>query len=332
MFTLFLQKHGFVEPVKYEITYTKFSAGEIKLALPAEACGDLQHTESLTVYARLNSSDDIMALAMLNDALIQAKPKKFIRRSLVIPYMPYGRQDRVCNPGEAASGLVFATLVNGLTFDEVVTFDPHNPTVFDYQIFTGQYVPQEEILCQYFTGLCYAEMHGVENPHVTFMMENFTDPDTILGTRPYLKELIPQYVVVAPDKGARKKAEKVTNSVFGGKCIYANKVRNPETMEITSTEILPAEDGQDIHIEGKHLIVVDDICDGGRTFIELAKELRKHNPASLTLYITHAIFSRGVAELKEYYDMIIHTDSIRGHEQYTDGTICIPFFENSQPS
>jgi phosphoribosylpyrophosphate synthetase len=60
--------------------------------------------------------------------------------------------------------------------------------------------------------------------------------------------------------------------------------------------------------EGRDCIIVDDICDGGRTFIEIAKQLPNTN--SLTLVITHGIFSKGLKELEAYFDKIITTNSL----------------------
>lgn len=52
-------------------------------------------------------------------------------------------------------------------------------------------------------------------------------------------------------------------------------------------------------------VVIDDICDGGATFISVAKTLKKLNPhITLNLAITHGIFSKGLDELKQYYDTI----------------------------
>ena len=52
-------------------------------------------------------------------------------------------------------------------------------------------------------------------------------------------------------------------------------------------------------------VVIDDICDGGATFISVAQSLKKLNPnISLNLAITHGIFSKGLEELSQYYDSI----------------------------
>ena len=94
--------------------------------------------------------------------------------------------------------------------------------------------------------------------------------------------------LVAPDAGARKKLE-------GTGIIVAGKTRNPSTGEITGTVIKKNEK----LIEGSNLLIVDDICDGGRTFIELAKVLLEKGAASVDLYVTHGIFSKGLTPLYE---------------------------------
>jgi ribose-phosphate pyrophosphokinase len=57
-------------------------------------------------------------------------------------------------------------------------------------------------------------------------------------------------------------------------------------------------------------VIVDDICDGGRTFIELAKVIIAQNQeAKIYLVVTHGIFSAGFSELTNYFDGIYTTNS-----------------------
>ena len=79
------------------------------------------------------------------------------------------------------------------------------------------------------------------------------------------------------------------------------KHRDVLTGQITGTSIIG-------EAEAKTGIIVDDICDGGRTFIELAKVIRKDYD-KLILCITHGIFSNGFDELFKYFDQIYTTDS-----------------------
>jgi ribose-phosphate pyrophosphokinase len=67
-------------------------------------------------------------------------------------------------------------------------------------------------------------------------------------------------------------------------------------------------------IKGKTVWIQDDICDGGRTFIELAKLLRERGAAKVILSVSHAIISHGEEELKKWIDKIYTTDSIKNDE------------------
>ena len=95
-------------------------------------------------------------------------------------------------------------------------------------------------------------------------------------------------LIVYPDKGA---SERYNSFLLEKPFICLDKVRNQLTGEITGLSI--KEEDKD-KVKGK-VLVVDDICDGGRTFIEAAKLL----DAEKYLYISHGIFSKGVDCLYE---------------------------------
>lgn len=94
-------------------------------------------------------------------------------------------------------------------------------------------------------------------------------------------------VIVSPDKGATEKANAIAKQ-FGLELSQSLKVRDPENGDLKDITIDPTVDLKD-----KHLMIVDDICDGGGTFIWTAKELLKREPMSVSLYVTHGIFSKG---------------------------------------
>jgi ribose-phosphate pyrophosphokinase len=107
-------------------------------------------------------------------------------------------------------------------------------------------------------------------------------------------------VVVAPDAGAAKKAFAVAQR-FKLPLLTASKIRDTATGEITRTELHGATDGP--------ALIVDDICDGGRTFIELAKVLRENGAKKVYLYVTHGIFSQGLDVFAGLIDGIFTTDT-----------------------
>ena len=95
--------------------------------------------------------------------------------------------------------------------------------------------------------------------------------------------------VVAPDGGSVKKAYKLS-TILGVPLIKCDKVRDFKTGKITSFSV-----PEQARLHSK-VLIVDDICDGGGTFIGLAKELHKQIP-EIDLYVTHGIFSNGVEGL-----------------------------------
>lgn len=108
------------------------------------------------------------------------------------------------------------------------------------------------------------------------------------------------FIVVSPDAGAMKANNEIAKK-FKLEHVVATKVRDTNTGEITATQV-----HTDINLEGRELIVFDDICDGGRTFIELAKVLKTHKPKNIHLQVTVGIYSKGLDVLSPYFDSINH--------------------------
>lgn len=107
-------------------------------------------------------------------------------------------------------------------------------------------------------------------------------------------------VVVAPDAGAAKKIyDHPLVTTAGAKVVCAEKVRDGATV----TTRIPS--GAGWLLEGAEVVVIDDICDGGATFVAIAGEIsRAASPSRLDLCVTHGIFSKGVDELLKLYDNI----------------------------
>ncbi len=103
-------------------------------------------------------------------------------------------------------------------------------------------------------------------------------------------------LIVIPDAGATKKAYEWTADAD---VLQASKRRSPHTGELSGFDI-----GSD-DLAGRTCVVVDDICDGGGTFLGLAKELRNANAGPLRLAVTHGLFTKGTAALAAQFDQIL---------------------------
>lgn len=114
------------------------------------------------------------------------------------------------------------------------------------------------------------------------------------------------YLLVSPDAGALKKIYKVAQAIgYTNDIVLCNKVRDVSNGNIKQITV----DQNDLG--GKDCFIIDDICDGGATFIGVAKELKKRNAGKVNLVVSHGIFSKGESELAEWIDHIYTTDSIK---------------------
>lgn len=104
-------------------------------------------------------------------------------------------------------------------------------------------------------------------------------------------------VMVAPDHGAIKRATLCAKAA-NVPLVLADKVRDPNDGKITGTTVASE------HIGDKDFLMIDDIADGGRTFIELAKVLRPLTNGKVMLYVTHGIFSQDFYVFKDIIDHI----------------------------
>ena len=242
----------------------------------------------IDILARIKSSQDFIRLLMLKNALDHkwGRQQKPIY-TLIMPYLPYARQDRVTDVHFAFSLEVAAELINGMKFDSVICADVHS-------IVAGA-------LIKNLTELTAYDVFGAA-----------VLQDQQLKVICGMKDL----VLIVPDAGAQKRCEQVARFLYeyreGAGCkastvplIPASKVRDPATGAIVQTTIHWGS------LEGAVGLVVDDICDGGRTFTELGKQAVALgiDPHMMHLFVTHGIFSRGLLELFEFYASIHTTNS-----------------------
>ena len=259
-----------------------FNGGEhnIKITTPI----DSGKIDKVVITNRFTSASDIIRLLLAKDAL---KLKGISNVELIMPYLPYARQDRVCNDGESFSLKVFCDLINAMNFSKVTIIDCHSdvgPALLNncVNISPSNFV---KIVC------FDIESYGVE-----------------------------KLLLISPDAGSNKKCNKIFSEVgLFSDIIKCDKKRNLETGELSGFEVFSND------LSGTDCLIVDDICDGGRTFIGVAEELKKKNAGNIYLYITHGIFSNGFDDLKKHFKYIYTTDSFKNISEESVKQIKIEF-------
>lgn len=126
--------------------------------------------------------------------------------------------------------------------------------------------------------------------------------------------------IALPDEGSIDRFKSSPSNYFidDVSFIYCSKIRDQKTNKLSGFRI----DRYDTYIKDKPIYLVDDLCDGGGTFLGLAEKLRELNPVSLNLVVTHAIQTDGLSKVSKVYDKVYITNS------FADWDLIIPKDEN----
>lgn len=237
----------------------KFPCGELHVRLKQP----LTSTEG-TIHFQYENNEEIIELLLLADAM---KRQGIKVQKLIMPYVPFSRQDRVMNEGETFSLAVFANLINSINADVVYITDPHSdvtPALINNVVIN----PQHNI----FWG--------------------------------HLRNQDKKFWLISPDGGALKKIYKLAQALGGVDVIECTKIRETKTGKILGTTV------HSNNLEGRDCFIIDDICDGGRTFIEIAKRLKELNAGKVTLYVSHGFFTKGLSGV--FDDLIDEIYTMKG--------------------
>lgn len=264
---------------KVKVDTLQFSDGALRISVDHEHMMALLddskiNTIRYVVTPQQNVNDVIMTMHLTHSTVKRhVQMLQAVEHILHFTYLPYARADRKFSEGEPDSPLEqFMELLPD--FDRIVVDDPHNEQALldaggwdDLEI-----ISQENILRM------------------------------VIQSTPRLREL-KDFVLIAPDKGSVKKINNVLEMFQQSKVfptvVLADKIRDPETGNITKLSLPP------VDLSGQTCLIVDDIVDGGGTFIGLAKLLKQnHNADTVILYATHGIFSKGLAPFITWIDEI----------------------------
>lgn len=255
-----------------EFTMHKFSGGELHIKLNNNI--DYSNVDSVVITHRIKSSDDLIMVLIAKDAL---ERKGIMNFELIIPYIPYARQDRQCFNGESFTLKIFTDILNSVKFNKVTVFDAHSdvsPALIN---------------------------NCVNIANNSFVIETFNEIIRINGGKDVL--------LISPDAGSNKKCNKLhTDTKLFKDLVKCDKKRNVQDGSLSGFEVFAND------LNGLDCLIVDDICDGGGTFIGLAQELKKKNCGNLYLLVTHSIMPNGTSKLKEVFDGIYSTNSFRDIE------------------
>jgi ribose-phosphate pyrophosphokinase len=135
----------------------------------------------------------------------------------------------------------------------------------------------------------YANINSSEKPYIQNIGQNTVAFETV-------KKHFKADWLVGPDEGSTKKINVLSRETF---VPYVTLTKTRKDGKVHHEDLTPDT------LSGK-VLIVDDICDGGATFISAGQMLRRTQPqiTKLGLYVTHGIFSAGLDKLYEVFDTI----------------------------
>lgn len=215
-------------------------------------------------------NDSVMELLFMISAAIRASAQEV---TAVVPYFGYARQDRKDRPRVTISGADVASMIKEAGAKRILTFDLHAE-----------------------------QMEGAAK----------IPWDNIYGSKVLLPAIQEEtdkrnMVVVSPDVGGTKRAEKFSNLLgkTGGDIAIVHKRRQEAGM---SEALAVVGD-----VDGKDALLVDDIIDTAGTMTNAARLLKNNGARSIRIAATHGLFTPPALDRIEDspIDQVFVTDTIR---------------------
>lgn len=218
--------------------------------------------------------------------IIAAIAGKAKRVNVIMPMLYESRQHRR-NTRESLDCAMALQELERMGVANILTFDAHDPRVMNA-------VP-----------LC-----GFENVMPTYQMLK-----ALLRSVKDLRIDKENMMVVSPDEGAVQR-NIYYSSVMALELGMFYKRRDYTTV-ISGRNPIVAHEYLGESVEGKDIIVADDILSSGESLLELAKELKKRKAKRIFCIVTFAFFTNGIQEFEEAYQQGIISKVITTNLSYT---------------
>jgi ribose-phosphate pyrophosphokinase len=292
------EKYDFQE-IKHDLKKIDFSDGTCLIDLTLH--NTILDDELTIKWDVVNANQEIIELVHIVEVL-KSKYKIGMKNiSLRVPYLPYARADRRFHKNQSYGLKIFAGFMQD--FNQIFTEDVHSEK-------SGAWL---------------------DNLHEIPTLEQARFPRKAFKGVPYNKTTLrylidyDDFMVCAPDQGAWNRckdfAEEINYAEYGFEFFdesyhkiplnqknisisFCEKKRCTETGAITETQL-----DENVNYKDKTILIVDDICDDGATFVQLAYKLKEQGAESVSLFATHMIASKGLQAL-EIFENVYYINKV----------------------
>ena len=208
--------------------------------------------------------------------VIQACAGKAHRRTVIMPFLYEGRQHKRSTRESLDCAVALQELIH-MGVDSIITFDAHDPRVQN-----------------------------------AIPLNNF---DTVMPTYQFIKALLKNVpdikinpdnmMVISPDEGAMNRAVYFAG-VLGLDVGMFYKRRDYTTI-VNGKNPIVAHEYLGRKLDGKDVVIIDDMIASGESMLDVAKELKKRNAGRIFVASTFGLFTEGLEKFDEAYESgLIH--------------------------
>ena len=190
----------------------------------------------------------IMEQLIMIDALKRGSAKRI---TAILPFYPYARQDKKHRGREPISARLVADLLTAAGADRIVSVDLHTDQIQGF--FNGP----------------------VDHMHAQPILTDYIRS----------KYSLDNLVVVSPDAGRVKTAEKWANALGDAPMAFVHKTRSVDEANVVKSNRVVGD------VKGKRCVLLDDMIDTGGTIAGAVNVLKEAGAEDVIIACTHGVFS-----------------------------------------
>ena len=256
---------------------SRFGSGEAKGSINESVRGkDLYLLVDVTNYSikyslcgyenRMSPDDHFADLKRI----ISAAAGKARRINVIMPFLYESRQHKRSKRESLDCALALKEL-NDMGVENILTFDAHDPRV------------QNAI-----------PLNGFDNIQPTYQFIK-----ALCQNVPDMEIDSDHMMVISPDEGA------MTRAVYYGTVLGVDVgmfyKRRDYTVIVNGRNPIVAHEFLGASVEGKDVLIVDDMISSGESMLDVARELKKRKARRVFVAATFGLFTNGMAEFDKYY-------------------------------
>ncbi|MBQ3027716.1 MAG: ribose-phosphate pyrophosphokinase, partial [Lachnospiraceae bacterium] len=234
--------------------------------------------------------------------VIAAAGGKAHRITVIMPFLYESRQDKRSSRESLDCAVALQELCN-MGVESIITFDAHNPSV------------QNAIPLQTFESV---------PPTYQFVK-------ALLRSAPDISMDPDHLMVISPDEGAMGRAIYLANSL--GVDVGMFYKRRDYTTIVDGRNPIVAHEFLGANVEGKDVVIIDDMISSGDSMIHTAKELKERKAKRVFVCSTFGLFTNGLAKFDEAYEKGWISKVITTNLVYqTEELLSKPYYETADMS